>query len=334
MSRLWSILLVLPIVGCAEQPVSAQPSPLPEKTRVRITSTLDGTEQPSYVWTPEIPAGEKRPLLVRLHSWSYGYEQENADWFREAVDRGWIYLHPNFRGRNDHPEACGSKLARRDVLDAIDWAIENHAVDTERIYVCGVSGGGHMTMLMSGHHPERFAAASAWVGISDLAEWHRFHTSTGEPSRYAKMITACTGGPPGMSEAVDAEYRDRSPLFHLHRVGDLPLDVNAGVKDGRTGSVPIHHSLRAFNAIARAHEATLVTDAEMEQLWTKDRLDDPGDGENVVDPLYDRTIRLRRTAGKSRVTIFDGGHEGIAKAACEWMSRYHRPTRSPVPRDE
>lgn len=325
-----ALLFSLLALGCSAEDAAAQPERPPEKERVFVVSSLDGTRQPSYVWTPAIPKGEKRPLLVRLHSWSYGYEQENAAWFAEAVDREWIYLHPNFRGRNDNPQACGSKLARQDVLDAIDWAIENHAVDTERIYVCGVSGGGHMTMLMSGHHPERFSAASAWVGISNLADWYRFHAKDGEVGRYAKMIAACTGGAPGDSDAVDAEYHDRSPIHHLHRVGELPLEINAGVKDGRTGSVPIHHSLRAFNVIARTRKATPVTEAEMEQLWTKDRLDDPGDGEDVVDPLYERAIRLRRSAGASRVTIFDGGHEGIARAACEWMSKHRRATRSPI----
>ncbi len=324
-------LLVLSVVaafGCASNDVAAQ-TPLPKKTEFHFTSTLDGTRQPSFVWVPERAAKEKRPLMVRLHSWSFGYKQENEAWFREAVDREWIYLHPDFRGRNDHPEACGSKLARRDVLDAVQWAIDNANVDESRIYLCGVSGGGHMTMLMAGHHAERFSAASAWVGISDLAEWHRFHVKDGKPSRYAKMIAACTGGPPGTSEKIDAEYRDRSPIHHLHQVGDLPLDISAGVRDGKDGSVPVFHSLRAFNVVAKSLDAKTVSEEEMNQLWTDDRLKNPGEGENVVDPLYGRRIHLRRTAGKSRVTIFQGGHEGIADAACEWMSRHRRKTTAP-----
>jgi len=35
-------------------------------------------------------------------------------------------------------------------------------------------------------------------------------------------------------------------------------------------------------------------------------------------------IYLRRYAGPSRVTIFEGGHEGIAAAAIEWLDQHRR----------
>ena len=78
--------------------------------------------------------------------------QDHSEWLREAVNRQWVFIEPNFRGVNDHSEACGSTLARQDVLDAIDWALELGIADRERIYLAGVSGGGHMTMMMAAFH--------------------------------------------------------------------------------------------------------------------------------------------------------------------------------------
>ena len=300
---------------------------LPTTRVVRVTSSLDDSEQPSRLWVPDRASRSKTPLLVYLHSWSGDYRQNNSPWLAEAVRRGWIFLHPDFRGRNDHPEACGSELARQDVLDAIDHVSRKYRVDSRRVYLAGTSGGGHMAMLMAGWHPKRFSAVSAWVGISDLGAWYRFHVKDGEPQNYARMILSCLGGPPGTSKQLDRRYRDRSPLFHLARARDVPLDLNAGVLDGKTGSVRIHHTLWAWNVVARARKDSPITEAEIDQLWTNGRLGQPRAGEGETDPEYGRTVHLRRHSGKSRVTIFEGGHEGLAPAACAWLARQRRRTR-------
>lgn len=298
----------------------------PQLESASTVSKLDGETQPILYWAPAPAKTQKTPLFVFLHSWSSDYKQDNSKWLRGAVEQRWIFLHPNFRGANLSPKACGSKFARQDVLDAMRWAKRQFQVDPERIYLCGVSGGGHMTMLMAAHHPEEFSAASAWVGISDLAEWHRFHTRNNEPTRYAKMIVQCFGAPPGSSAAVDQSYRDRSPLFHIHQVGDLPVDIFAGVNDGHTGSVPVSHSLLAFNKIAEAHGASQVSEQEMQQLWTKKKLSSPQSSDLQPDASLGREIKLRRTASKSRVTIFEGGHESVPSAAFEWLGRHRRMT--------
>ncbi len=125
------------------------------------------------------------------------------------------------------------------------------------------------------------------------------------------MMQKCCGGAPGTSAAVDLEYHRRSPLPFLKYAADVPLDLNAGVTDGKTGSVPIHHTINAFNIIAREQKADPVSDAETEQLWSAGHLTAPAPGDEGLDEGYGRKLFLRRTAGPSRVTIFDGGHEGL-----------------------
>ena len=178
------LALVAPIVGRPVDAVQADDE-LPVLKEIEVESSQDGTLQPSRVWAPESAVDSRTPLLVSLHTWSSDYRQDRSRWLAEAASRGWIYIQPNFRGRNDHPEACGSHLAQHDVLDALDWCLAEYEVDTERIYLAGVSGGGHMTMLMAGRYPAMWAAASAWVGISDLAAWHRKHAGdrNGRPTR-------------------------------------------------------------------------------------------------------------------------------------------------------
>jgi pimeloyl-ACP methyl ester carboxylesterase len=297
---------------------------LPRLSSGQTTSALDGETQDLHYWVPEAAATQPRPLFVFLHSWSSDYRQDNGKWFAQAVNRDWIYLHANFRGVNNSPKACGSKFARQDVLDAIRFICKNFNVDRERVYLAGVSGGSHMAMLMAGHHPDHFSAVSAWVGISDLAEWHRFHTERDTPTRYALMVEQSLSGPPGTSTAVDSEYRDRSSVFHLHQTGDLPVSLWAGVNDGHTGSVPVSHSLLAFNAIATGHGTRRISKAEIEQLLHSRKLTAPGAGDEYFDDELSRQVFLRRSSGRSMVTIFDGGHESIPDVACDWLQQYRR----------
>lgn len=300
-----------------------------ERKKVMIGSSLDRSLQPSYVVLPEGHAeGDPRPLLVSLHSWSADLEQRHDALEELAIERGWICLVPDFRGRNDKPEACGSKLAQRDILDAVEWAKKEYSIDDRRIYVTGSSGGGHMTMLMVGRYPYVWAAASAWVGISDLTSWHAKHAGT----KYGDMMESVCGGAPGDSEQVDAEYRKRSPLTYLHNGALVPLDIAAGVHDGHRGSVPIRQSLTAFNVIARAVGADAVTEMEMEQIGQPNgRLTSPRPSDQVVDATFGRKVYLRRSAGKSRVTVFEGGHERIALAAIEWLAQHKKqPREHPV----
>lgn len=294
-----------------------------ERSKVLITSTIDGTKQPSYVLLPDEfdSNGTPVPLLVSLHSWSGDLEQRNEPLEALANERGWICLFPNFRGRNDHPEACGSEIAQQDILDAVAWAELKYPVDPRRIYLTGNSGGGHMTMMMVGRHPQVWASASASVGISELAAWHRKHAA--EDDGYGQMMRQVCGGKPGDSDLVDQQYRKRSPLTYLHQAVGVPLDIVAGIHDGHTGSVPVRHSLDAFNAIAKADGSTVITEEEIQQISRPDgRLESPLAGDQVEDASFGRTIYLRRHAKHARVTIFEGGHEGNATATVAWLERH------------
>ncbi len=302
-----------------------------KRERVEIKSTADGSMQPSYItvptgYSPEVGA---KGLLVNVHSWSGDLNQRAPELEAGANALGLIYLAPNFRGMNNQPEACGSRLAQQDVLDAVDYVLMHYKIAPGCVLLTGSSGGGHMTMQLVGNHPQRWTAASAWVGISDLAAWHKLH----ERDKYGAMLRGVCGGAPGTSAAVDEEYRFRSPKTHLARAVDVPLEIAAGIYDGHAGSVPVRHSLEAFNVVAAANEARVaaaaaasagksqvIDEATIAKLGAAPwRLNAPtADGEQL-DPMYDRAIYFRRTSGNCRVTLFEGGHERLDLAALQWL---------------
>ena len=309
--------LALLIAGLAVGSSEAQSS---KRITLRIPSKAGAMLQPIAVTEPPgFEVTKTFPLLVSLHTWSGNWQQRNPELEAAASEREWLVVQPNFHGPNRQPLACGSHEAQIQILEAVQWCCEHYPVDRRRIYLTGVSGGGHMTLLMAGRYPHVWAAASAWVGISDLKKWHQFHDAKG--GRYANDVVESCGGRPGASKAVDGEYFFRSPLPFLAAATHLPLDIAAGIHDGHTGSVPVSHSLEAFNEIARANGDPGFTPQEIE-AWCK-RMLEPAH-EPMEDPVWKRDVHLRRRSGEARVTLFEGGHEGLATAAMDFLSKHRK----------
>ena len=292
----------------------------PEIREVHYLSKSDQTEQPALYY--DSGSEKAKPLLVALHTWSGDYRQTlsvpYAEW---CIEKDWVFIHPHFRGPNRTPEACGSDWVVGDILSAVDYAKEHANIDPDRIYLVGGSGGGYASILMAGRAPEVWTAVSAWVPISDLERWHRECIDRGE--RYAKDIQGVVGGDPRTDPKAREQCRKRSALTYLaHAKGVVPLDINAGIHDGHTGSVPIGQSLRAFNQVAEPEEA--ISEDWIEKVEQTEQVP-PADRFQGEDPLYgEKRVLFRRESGKARVTLFEGGHEIIFPAALNWLERQGR----------
>ncbi len=262
------------------------------------------------------------PLLVALHSWSGDYKQKDAnDYASRCAARGWAMVFPDFRGPNLRPEAGGSDAAVSDVMDALAWAKKQVRVDDSRVYLAGGSGGGYMSLLMAARHPKAWTAVSAWVPISDLAAWHG--DSVKAKRKYADDLEKVFGGPPGMSRLE--EYRRRSPLFWLGRIPGVSIEISAGIHDGHAGSVPVRHSLQAFNELARANEKFGQAIPEAAIVFMTDKEKVPEElGPPPSDASYPKAVLFRREAGPTRVTLFEGGHEVLYDPMFAWLEKRSR----------
>lgn len=297
-----------------------------EVSRVKIESTLDGHLQDALFYVP--PEGKKDepvPLLVALHTWSFDYLQPNFDYYTQCKKRGWIMIHPDFRGPNKNPDACGSPKAVQDVVDAVNYAIKESNVDLNRIYLVGGSGGGHMSLLMAGKHPEIWTAVSAWVPVTDLTMWYH-ESMERENNKYEEDVKASCGGTPGSTDAVMEEYKNRSPVYFLPRASGIPISISAGIHDGHTGAVPINHSLYAFNVLADANgfEEKVISKELIDIFVNDEAVPEELRNEMVKDPSYPREVLFRRKAGPVCITIFEGGHDILYDAAFEWLKSHKK----------
>ena len=283
-------------------------------SEVKLPSSVDDSLQWTRFFAPS--SDEPVPLVVILHSWSANWKQTLHRPIEDyCMRKGWAYLHPDFRGPNRRPQATGSALVVSDIVDAVEYACKQTKVDRKRIFLIGTSGGGYTSLIMAGKRPSLWAGVSAWVPISDLRAWHKECRAKG--LKYARDIELSCGGAPGLSPEVDREYANRSPLTFLKNAKGVNLSINAGILDGHKGSVPISHSLLAFNEVAEEKDRLPMRDVA---YFTEKGKVPPSLLRVIKDPSYGKKAPLfRRTSGSATVTIFQGGHELVASAALAWL---------------
>lgn len=210
-----------------------------------IQSTLDGSMQPSLFY--KSASAEKRPLLVGLHTWSYDRFNQIKNMLPVAEEHDFNLLLPEFRGKNlaENPhcrEACGSELAKQDIQDAIDYVIAHENVDPENVFLLGLSGGGHMALLMAGKCPEYFKAIGSFVPVTDLRKFVK------ESKIYRKSVFDCCG-------EDEAELLKRSPVNYIDTIAKANLKIFHGKYDP---IVPVSHSITLFNQLMEKYPQSRV----------------------------------------------------------------------------
>lgn len=325
----------------AQSPLRQQPprqawrQAVPAATEIAIPR---GPEQPPQkaLWYHSGSA-EPKPLLLVLHSWSADYLQHfSIPYAAFAAKNDWIFLHPNYRGRFDDPDATGSGKAIEDVLDALAYARANAPVDHARVYIAGFSGGAMMTLNMVGRYPHLFTAALAWVPIYDLTDWFR----TIAPSEraymrhYVRDIVAACGGRPDTNQKAAAECRRRSPAAHLRdaRGQRTRVFIGAGIHDP---FVPPSHAVRAFNALAApADQIPKSIYQRLDQTETlPEGLSNTPEATKQLSRLFahaDLPMLFRRTSNRASLVLFDGGHDVVYNAGLLWLSQQRGAAAAPA----
>lgn len=312
------------------QPLWDDPSEAgwPERCKtVAITSSLDGKIQPAIFMTSR---GEgPRPLVVSLHTWSGGYDQKDTlVW--QCLEKNYNYIHPDFRGRNNNPEACGSPAAIQDIDDAITYALNNSDADISRIHIIGVSGGGYSTLLayMKSNHNVR--SFSAWAPISDLYKW--YYESLGRGQVYARDIANVTNGSKNPDPEKQSINRDealkRSPCYMktpVEKRRDCKLTIYTGIHDGYTGSVPVTQSLLFYNKVvsdfAGRGKKVLIPDQDIIELVSSRNF------VNMPDKKIGsrRILYEKRYKDRVRLVIFEGSHEMLSEVALDHVDERNMP---------
>ncbi|WP_296701436.1 prolyl oligopeptidase family serine peptidase [Algoriphagus sp.] len=280
---------------------------------VKIKSPIDESLQPAYFYKTKSP--DPQPLVVSLHTWSNDYTQyDSINGF--SLEKDYNYIHPNFRGVNNTKDACCSDLVISDIDASIDFALENANVDTTRIYVIGMSGGGYATLAMFMKSKHRIKKFSSWVPLVDLVQW--YEETKILKLKYSAEILACTESQDGLLNEEIA--RLKSPIFWetpIKKLNYSTLEISTGIYDGMIGNgvIPITHSINFYNKLLSDLSVTdstkYVSDRErLRLLEFRKPLGDFGQ-------ISGRKVILLKETNNIKLTLFEGGHEILTKYAFE-----------------
>ena len=232
-------------------------APLAPMQPLELTSR-DGLTMVSYLTLPpnadsdgDGRPDEPLPMVLNVHGgpWardSYGYD----GWHQWLANRGYAVLSVNFRSSTGFGKAFiragdleWSGKMHDDLIDAVNWAVENGVADKEKVAIAGGSYGGYAALVGVTYTPETFACAVDIVGPSNLETlletippyWASFYESL------ARSV-----GDPRTEEGL-AHLKATSPLY---KAGEIvkPLLIGQGANDPRVKQAESDQIVEAMKA--------------------------------------------------------------------------------------
>jgi dipeptidyl aminopeptidase/acylaminoacyl peptidase len=206
---------------------------LSDMTPVFFTAR-DGLTVHGYLHLPIGSKGKDLPLVLNVHGgpWhrdTWGYEPE-GQWL---ANRGYAVLQINFRGStgygkeflNAGNKEWGGKM-HDDLVDAVQWAVDEGIADPNRVAIYGGSYGGYAALAGATFTPDLFKCAVDIVGPSNLITF--IETIPPYWSTYLTLLKQRVGDP-----ETEAEFlKSRSPLFNVDKI-KIPMLIAQGANDPR-----------------------------------------------------------------------------------------------------
>ena len=199
--------------------------------KITYKSRADGEAVPAYLFAPVNKRGVKgHAAMIWVHGGVHGnWDQNMLPFVKEAVERGYVIITPDYRGSTGHGERWhmmidygGNEVV--DVLSAFDYLKTLPYVDMDRVGMMGWSHGGYITVLNSTVANTPIKASAAIVPVTNLL----FRLSLKGPSYQRDFAAEPTIR--GLPFEKPDEYIKRSPLYHVENL-HIPLLVHVATND-------------------------------------------------------------------------------------------------------
>ncbi|HEU5377666.1 MAG TPA: S9 family peptidase [Ktedonobacteraceae bacterium] len=234
--------------------------PLARREPISFTAR-DGLPVHGYL---TLPPGEQRthlPMVLNVHGgpWGrdvWGYNPE-AQWF---ANRGYACLQVNFRGSTGYGKVFLNAGDREwghnmhhDLVDGVNWAIEQGIANPQKIAIYGGSYGGYAALVGATFTPDLFCCAIDVVGPSNLVTLLK--TIPPYWSTFAATFYKRVGHPENEVEFLQS----RSPLFKVDQI-KIPLLIAQGANDPRVKQAESEQIVAALKSKGINHEYLLFPD--------------------------------------------------------------------------
>jgi dipeptidyl aminopeptidase/acylaminoacyl peptidase len=221
-----------------------------------VIKARDGLELVSYLTLPveSDSDGNARPdvplpMVLNVHGgpWArdgWGYDPEHQ-WL---ANRGYAVLSVNFRGStgfgkeflNAGDKEWAGKM-HTDLLDAVNWAVEQKIADRKKVAIMGGSYGGYATLVGLTFTPDVFACGVDIVGPSNIITLLKTVPAYWMP--FMPVLKQKVGDP--ATEEGRKFLEERSPLTHVEKIA-RPLLIGQGANDPRVKQAEADQIVKAM----------------------------------------------------------------------------------------
>ena len=192
-----------------------------------LKSTYLSSPDTSYVFLPKTTIAfplEKYPMVILLHGYGGDYKQWNsiidlqsiADKYNciiacpDGLKDSWYF---------DSPVQNDSKFESFFIEEYLPYIKENFKIDTNGIFISGLSMGGHGALYLFLRNPDLFASAGSSSGTLDLsASSQKYHSLSNKLGEY---------------DENKARFDEYSVLNNLNKIKftNKPIIFDCGNKD-------------------------------------------------------------------------------------------------------
>lgn len=220
----------------------------------------DGLTLHGYLTFPD-DGRSKLPTVLNVHGgpWGrdvWGFDPE-AQWL---ADRGYLCVQVNFRGSAGYGKAFinagdkewGGKM-HDDLIDTVNWVVEQGFADPERIAIYGGSYGGYASLVGATFTPDVFRCAVSLVGPSNLKTFIETIPPYWQPM--IVMWKQRVGDPDTEEEFLWS----RSPLSKVDQI-KIPMFIAHGANDPRVKLTETEQIVAAMKEKGIDHELVVFDD--------------------------------------------------------------------------
>jgi dipeptidyl aminopeptidase/acylaminoacyl peptidase len=221
----------------------------------------DGLTIHGYLTLPPGERNKNLPLVLNVHGgpWArntWGYMPE-AQWL---ANRGYACFQVNYRGStgygkdflNAGDREWGRKM-HNDLVDAVNWAVEQGIADPKKVAIYGGSYGGYAALVGATFTPDLFCCAVDIVGPSNLV------TLIKTIPPYWSVMLGTFHKRVGNPDTEEEFLQSRSPLFRVDQI-KIPMLIAQGANDPRVKQAESEQIVAAMKSKGIDYEYILFPD--------------------------------------------------------------------------
>jgi len=215
----------------------------------------DGLTIHGYLTCPAGKTAKNLPLVLDVHGgpwwrhrWGYFLTGGHNAIAQVLANWGYACLHINYRGSSGYGKKFmdagdrefGGKM-HNDLIDAVNWAVEEGIADPDRVAIMGASMGGYSALVGATFTPDVFRCAISMYGPTNLVTLVKTIVDF-RPMGKAKWYRRV-----GHPEKDKGFLESRSPLFKVDQI-KIPILIAQGGNDPRVKPSEAEQIVEAMKA--------------------------------------------------------------------------------------